>query len=125
MGNIVRRVPKESTGESGGFPTTDRAKVVAEKRAFEQTVNKEVERRMHALGLGGQTHDTCGEAHAQSTRDTGSGLPTSIGRPGAPWRNSPNAGRVSMRRNPGGIGDNSTKERGRGGESYKTTEFRK
>lgn len=35
--------------------------MAAEKKKIEQEVEKGVDRRMHALGLGGRTHDTPGE----------------------------------------------------------------
>ena len=54
-----------------GFPSTDRGKAAAEKREFEQKVKKEVERRMHALRLGGHTHDIYGDIAGAPTELAG------------------------------------------------------
>ena len=63
-----------STDEHAGLRTTDRSKVAAEKRLFEQKVEREVDRRVHALGVREQTHDTCSElAGAPTERARGTG----------------------------------------------------
>ena len=59
------------TDENGGSPITDRGKVAADKWASEPKGDKEVETRMHALGLGGQTHDKCGKLPGAPTEPAG------------------------------------------------------
>ena len=57
--------------ERGGFITTDRGKVAAATWASEPKGDKDVETRTHALGLGGQTHDTCDELSGAPTERAG------------------------------------------------------
>ena len=71
MGNIARRTPTNDVDESGGFITTDRGKVAAATWASEPKGDKDVETRMHALELGGQTHDTCDELSGAPTERAG------------------------------------------------------
>ena len=60
----------ENTSESAELRTTDKSKMAAEKRLFEQEVEREVNRRMHALGDEPTMHAVILQAHLQSARGT-------------------------------------------------------
>ena len=72
------------TGESRIISPAKRREIAENKRAFERKVEKEVERRMYELGLGGQYHDVYGENCMHVQGETQS----TMGGPSRRWRAS-------------------------------------
>ena len=57
------------TGESSICSPAKRGNVADQKRAFEQKMEREAERKMNALGLGGRYHDRYGEKSMHAHRE--------------------------------------------------------
>lgn len=71
VGAKERRRTRKKTSESAELRTMDRSKLAAYRHLLEQEVEGEVDRRMHALGIGRRTHDTCGGLAGAPTERAG------------------------------------------------------
>ena len=61
----------KNTGDKEERKTTDGGKTTAQKNLFGQEVEREVGRRMHALGVRGRSHVACSELAGAATERAG------------------------------------------------------
>lgn len=70
-GHRKKENPEANEGENGKSRPSDRSKMAAKKRFFSQKVEREVNRRMQAVGVRGQHHVSCSELAGAHTERAG------------------------------------------------------